>query len=140
MIIDTSKTLLCFERFREFFGNVLHVFNITEQAVLVLRRKRVICESLYVSYTLDGPVLTMVSITNRLKLFHFDMINSTCCRLKRLCLFGFWSESLFHHQASSSIWRWMTLHHHLALLWVPHRRHKATRTITKLGQIVFQKV
>ena len=35
LYIPTVKTLLCFERCREFFGNGLPVFDITEQTVLV---------------------------------------------------------------------------------------------------------
>ena len=31
VILNTGKTLLCFERFWEYFANVLPVFNITEQ-------------------------------------------------------------------------------------------------------------
>ena len=44
----------CFERFREFFGNLLPVFNIIEQIVLVqaVNVKRVSWGSLYISYTL----------------------------------------------------------------------------------------
>ena len=54
--LNTGNTLLCFERFREFFGNVLPVFNITEKTVLVqaIYVKRVSWGSLYVSYTLGS--------------------------------------------------------------------------------------
>ena len=55
MILNTSKTLLCFERVGEFFGNVLSIFNITEHTVLVqaVYVKWVSWESFYISYTLD---------------------------------------------------------------------------------------
>ena len=33
--LNTGNTLLCLERFPEFFGNVLPAFNITEQTVLI---------------------------------------------------------------------------------------------------------
>ena len=59
MILNTGKTLLFFERFREFFGNDLPVFNITEQTVLVqavyvIQLGMYICTSttIYTSYTL----------------------------------------------------------------------------------------
>ena len=53
-MLNTSKILLCFERFQEFFGNVWPVSNITEQTVLVQSScvKQVSLEFLYISYTL----------------------------------------------------------------------------------------
>ena len=35
VLLNTGKTLLCFERFQDFLGNVLPVLNITKQTVLV---------------------------------------------------------------------------------------------------------
>ena len=54
MILNKGKLLLCFERLQESFGNVLPVFDTTEQTVLVqaVYVKWVSWESLYVFYTL----------------------------------------------------------------------------------------
>ena len=72
--LNTGKTLLCFERFWEFFGNVLPVFNITEQTVLVqaIYVKRVSWGSLYVSYTLGS------SCSNLSKSYNYFWILAPC--------------------------------------------------------------
>ena len=55
VILNKGKLLLWFERLQEFFGNVLPVFDTTEQTVLVqaVYVKWVSWGSLYISYTLD---------------------------------------------------------------------------------------